>query len=73
MIKIKILIKENCFGGYVGFLADDNDYPIELPSPFNVSATKYTGHDKDKIISLCKRDAEEIFNKKIIKVKDMTK
>lgn len=61
--KMNIIIKENeAFGGFIGYLCDNNYCRIELPSPFNVSATSYTGKDKNVIINNCKKDAKIIFN-----------
>lgn len=60
---MKILISNNeMFGGFIGRLINDNNTTVELPTPFNVGATRYTGRDKGKIINQCREEAGLIFN-----------
>ena len=71
---MKILIRDNeSFGGFIGELVDINGLTVELPSPYNVSATRFTGKNKQTIINNCKSEAKMIFNINQLDILDMTK
>lgn len=73
---LRIVVKNNCqFGGYRGYLANENNTPLNIPFPFNVSANQYCHRGKDAkecIIKLCKRDGEVIFNELEFNIIDLT-
>lgn len=69
---MKILIKENfAFGKYYGCLVNDNLSIVELPSPINMSATRYTG-EKENIIKRCKEEALLLFNETNLDILDLS-
>ena len=74
---LNIVIKNNYqVGGLKGYLANENNMPLELPSPFNVSAEQYCckySDAYDKIIKLCKIDGKIIFNCNEFNIIDLTK
>lgn len=64
------------FGGYSGYLANENQTEIMLPYPYNISANKYcySGEGaKELIIKRCKHDGEVIFNCNKFNIIDMTR
>lgn len=78
-----ILITDNSmFGGYIGRLANDEKskltgevlyISVELPPPFNVDATRFTGRNKEKIIEKCREEAKLIFDLENLEVIDESK
>ncbi len=71
---MKILIKENeSFGGYIGYLCNDDLSIYHIPTPINTNVMKYTNKDKEKIINYCKKEAKVLFDINIdIEIVDLT-
>ena len=64
-----IYIRKNAmFGGYRGYIANNN-LTIAENKILNVSATRYTNKDKNKIIEQCKKEYLFFFGNNLKKLK----